>query len=130
MRCSILLFRETEGAPIVLEKLAVALEEPVFPLYLGRKSCPPALYAGAADTGRNVGPRFLPGRAGVDLPGTGGNHYRVRSFAIGKASRRALCLLFPFREAISHSVKYAGSLLRVLSLQASSGRKNNCFCHA
>lgn len=35
--------QETEGAPIVLEKLAVALEEPVFPLYLGRKSCPPAL---------------------------------------------------------------------------------------
>lgn len=35
--------QETEGAPLALQKLAAALVEPVFPLYLGRKSCPPAL---------------------------------------------------------------------------------------
>lgn len=35
--------QETEGAPLTLEQLAAALTQPVFPLYLGRKSCPPAL---------------------------------------------------------------------------------------
>lgn len=32
-----------DGALYTLEALAAALERPVFPLYLGRKSCPPAL---------------------------------------------------------------------------------------
>lgn len=30
----------TEGAPYSLESLCAALQQPVFPLYLGRKSCP------------------------------------------------------------------------------------------
>lgn len=33
----------TPGAPFSLDELANALVSPVFPLYLGRKSCPPAL---------------------------------------------------------------------------------------
>lgn len=33
----------TEGAPVTLSQLAQALRTPVFPLYLGRKSCPLAL---------------------------------------------------------------------------------------
>lgn len=33
----------TEGAPHDLDQLRQALQEPVFPLYLGRKSCPPGL---------------------------------------------------------------------------------------
>ncbi|WP_442801263.1 type I-E CRISPR-associated protein Cas5/CasD [Serratia rubidaea] len=33
----------TPGAPFSLDELASALACPVFPLYLGRKSCPPAL---------------------------------------------------------------------------------------
>ncbi|AWH87650.1 type I-E CRISPR-associated protein Cas5/CasD [Limnobaculum parvum] len=35
--------RETVGAPVGLDKVADALRNPVFPLYFGRKSCPPAL---------------------------------------------------------------------------------------
>lgn len=34
---------ETEGAPVTLDALANSLITPVFPLYLGRKSCPLAL---------------------------------------------------------------------------------------
>lgn len=33
----------TDGAPYTLEQLRRALQQPVFPLYLGRKSCPPGL---------------------------------------------------------------------------------------
>ncbi|WP_034457472.1 type I-E CRISPR-associated protein Cas5/CasD [Buttiauxella noackiae] len=35
--------QETPDAPYTLDELACALMAPVFPLYLGRKSCPPAL---------------------------------------------------------------------------------------
>lgn len=116
--------QETEGAPIVLEKLAAALEEPVFPLYLGRKSCPPALPLAPLILDGTLAQVFYQAEQALIC-----RNWRQSLphliFAIGKASRRALCLLFPFREAISHSVKYAGSSLRVLSLQASSGRKNN-----
>ncbi|QBH96771.1 type I-E CRISPR-associated protein Cas5/CasD [Limnobaculum zhutongyuii] len=38
--------RETVGAPVGLDKLADALRNPVFPLYFGRKVCPPALPLG------------------------------------------------------------------------------------
>jgi len=33
----------TDGAPYALGQLEQALQQPVFPLYLGRKSCPPGL---------------------------------------------------------------------------------------
>lgn len=35
--------RETDGAPFSLDELAAALSTPIFPLYLGRKSCPLAV---------------------------------------------------------------------------------------
>ncbi|WMY75234.1 type I-E CRISPR-associated protein Cas5/CasD [Buttiauxella selenatireducens] len=41
--CYHIAVRETPDAPFALEALAAALRMPVFPLYLGRKSCPPAL---------------------------------------------------------------------------------------
>lgn len=41
--CYHIAVRETPEAPFTLDVLANALLAPVFPLYLGRKSCPPAL---------------------------------------------------------------------------------------
>lgn len=40
-----------QGAPAVIEALAQALQRPVWPIFLGRKSCPPAtpVYAGVGD---------------------------------------------------------------------------------
>ncbi len=41
--CTVAAWQEGDVPEVELDRLASALERPVFPLYLGRKSCPPAL---------------------------------------------------------------------------------------